>query len=521
MLKKIRKLSSIPFHPILFGLYPVLALYLLNIGETTPLSIGQAIISSLLLTAITSVGLYVFFHPWRAVATLISFSLIMILTYGHIYYVLEGSSVAGFVFGRHRYLLPLWGIVLMLGIYNFGIKKIGSAWGRGLNTISSLMIASLFAQIALNTYQSSAIRNQLTTPTQSSESLAPTATKRDVYYILLDAYSRQDVLNETFNLDNSDFINELENLGFFIPQCTQGNYFTTYSSMSSTLNMNFLDTLGIDPAVANPTIYAPFIQDSKVFQIFRDLGYQTITFKSLNPTIDIKNSTHYFDVFEKDSIIGSSASINFQYLFLKTTILLPVMEYLETLTSLDLSPSLATWIPVGKSKDSREYRQYQQSVFALETLESLPTLPGRKFVYAHLLITHQPFVFSPDGQFQDALPQDHNAYRDQVIFANKKMLQIVKVLLDSSDVEPIIILQSDHSYMEGNDRVKILNAYYLPDGGNQTLYESITPVNTFRVIFNTYFGANYELLPDVSTYMEGWVDNVRDLRLAPSTCVEH
>lgn len=519
---KIRKLSSIPFHPILFGLYPVLALYLLNIGETTLPSIGQAVITSLFITAITSVLLYAVFRPWQTVATPISFILLMIFTYGHTYNVLEGSSVAGLVLGRHRYLLPLWGAVLMLGIYYFGIKKIGNAWGRGLNIISALMIASLFAQIAFNTYQASAIRNQVNTPTQSPEELAPTATKRDVYYILLDAYSRQDLLKEKFDLDTSDFINELENLGFYIPKCTQGNYFTTYSSMSSTLNMNYLDALGVDATTANPTIYAPLIQNSEAFRIFRELGYQTVTFKGVHPTLDIEDSTYQFDLYEANTLIGSPSSINFQYLFLKTTILLPALEYLETLPTLDLSPSLARWLPVDKSKDSREYRQYEQSVFALETLESLPNLPGKKFVYAHLLITHQPFVFFPDGRFHEALPQDHSAYRDQVIFANKRLLEIVKVLLEKSDVEPIIILQSDHSYLDGKDRVKILNAYYLPNGGNQYLYESITPVNTFRVIFNTYFGGDYEILPDVSIYREGWIDvnKVRDLRIAPSTCVE-
>lgn len=53
-------------------------------------------------------------------------------------------------------------------------------------------------------------------------------------------------------------------------------------------------------------------------------------------------------------------------------------------------------------------------------------------------------------------------------------------------------------------RVKygILNAYYLPnvdkDALNSSLYPSITPVNSFRLVFNLYFDADYELLPDKS-----------------------
>jgi len=40
-----------------------------------------------------------------------------------------------------------------------------------------------------------------------------------------------------------------------------------------------------------------------------------------------------------------------------------------------------------------------------------------------------------------------------------------------------------------------LNVYYLPNG-SKSLYETISPVNSFRVIFNEYFNADFELLED-------------------------
>lgn len=46
----------------------------------------------------------------------------------------------------------------------------------------------------------------------------------------------------------------------------------------------------------------------------------------------------------------------------------------------------------------------------------------------------------------------------------------------------------------------ILNAYYLPGADPASLYAAISPVNTFRVIFNQYFGGNYPMLEDVSYY---------------------
>ena len=68
---------------------------------------------------------------------------------------------------------------------------------------------------------------------------------------------------------------------------------------------------------------------------------------------------------------------------------------------------------------------------------------------------------------------------------------------------PIIIIQGDHGLFSSNLdwRFGILNAYYLP-GHNDLLYPKITPVNTFRLIFNSYFGTDYQLLPDISYYSD-------------------
>jgi hypothetical protein len=48
------------------------------------------------------------------------------------------------------------------------------------------------------------------------------------------------------------------------------------------------------------------------------------------------------------------------------------------------------------------------------------------------------------------------------------------------------------------------------------LYPTITPVNTFRIIFNTYFGQNIPLLEDVSMY-SSYEDPFR-YKLIPNTC---
>ena len=54
-----------------------------------------------------------------------------------------------------------------------------------------------------------------------------------------------------------------------------------------------------------------------------------------------------------------------------------------------------------------------------------------------------------------------------------------------------------------HERMSILNAYFFPGRSYQELYPEITPVNTFRVVLNTFFGADLELLPD-KNYFSTW-----------------
>ena len=52
--------------------------------------------------------------------------------------------------------------------------------------------------------------------------------------------------------------------------------------------------------------------------------------------------------------------------------------------------------------------------------------------------------------------------------------------------------------------MRILNAYYFPGVDANALYPSITPVNSFRLLFNLYLGESYELLEDKSYIFPDW-----------------
>ena len=111
------------------------------------------------------------------------------------------------------------------------------------------------------------------------------------------------------------------------------------------------------------------------------------------------------------------------------------------------------------------------------------------------------------------------AYTNQATYINSLTLKMVKKILAESDTPPIIIIQGDHgpgAYLDWTskansnmkDRFSILNAYYLGGQKSDILYPSISPVNTFRVVLNEFFGTHLEILPDKS-YFSLWLTQFR------------
>ena len=134
-----------------------------------------------------------------------------------------------------------------------------------------------------------------------------------------------------------------------------------------------------------------------------------------------------------------------------------------------------------------------------------------------MLIPHPPYLFSPEGEpissvGPDGLVswKDKEGYIDAVKFANKKIKEVVDELLTDLENPPIIIIQADHGSMfdvdpnivhrgkPSNENIEqmmsIFSAYYLPGIEKNLSYDVITPVNTFRIIFNSYLNTDYDLL---------------------------
>ncbi len=104
-----------PFHPALFALYPVLSLLATNLDQVPAQTALRAGIISLAGGCILFIILRLILRDSGKAALLTTFWLALFFSYGHIYQVVEGKALAGFVYGKHRYLAALWALVFLAG----------------------------------------------------------------------------------------------------------------------------------------------------------------------------------------------------------------------------------------------------------------------------------------------------------------------------------------------------------------------------------------------------------------------
>lgn len=226
---------------------------------------------------------------------------------------------------------------------------------------------------------------------------------------------------------------------------------------------------------------------SQVADFLKSQGYQYIVFGNDGDVgrweSYMEDSANlYFNYFENAT--GGWVS-EFQTLLWSTTMLQPFYSHL-----------------VGTQYEIA-YRR--MTLYTLEQLNQIPEMAGPKFIYAHIVCPHVPFVFGPEGEdipsndWYDT--NDKQFYLGQYIFISTEIEKVIDALLKKSEIPPIIIVQSDHGTrlplpVGADEWHKILNAIYLPGMDYDTLAENISPVNTFRLVFNHYFGADYPLLPN-------------------------
>lgn len=500
------------FHPIIFAICPVLSVYFIN-RSIVPIT---DLLNVLGIVVLISVFIWGTFHScirdFHKSSVLSSVFILFLYLFQTLLY---GSNSLIVLLGLTEQLLGwltsdsyliFWFLFELLVFVLISIQVLRNKWNSkklsdALEKIAILLfVVSILSWVPTEIFRI-ARQKSLIDPfdsewnswVQNEPCLVkkPSGHTPDIYIIVLDGYLRDDVLEKVYGLDNSSFIDNLEQRGFFVARNSRSNHRHTATTLSSMLNYEFLENLaqitGLNTFAENNI--GPVIHSNRVTHQLKCLGYKTTSI----------STGFYYSEFPDSDLIIRTGSYPSSFLF-----------------------QMASTTPFSLLSLKADYDvQRHKMVATLEALKHISQENSPQFVFSHVMIGHPPFLFDSDGNpvnpsremrfdtkhyFQSLITKDQflTGYRDQIDYLTPMVLETVDGILKNSDEPPIIILMGDHGpgffYASTWERMSILNAYFFPDGHTDKLYQGITPVNSFRVIFNTYFGTQIPLANDISNY---------------------
>ncbi len=310
--------------------------------------------------------------------------------------------------------------------------------------------------------------------------------KPDIYYIIFDEYAGFDALHSYWHDDYADsFESFLKQNHFFVATGSRSPTLNTGSEIASRLNLQAY------PEKLPSEEKEQGIDDNKVMRVLKANGYTTVSIDMYFPHIDADINIQY----DPEEIGGMSAG-PFQKTFLDTGMLEAFGRY-------------------SQSNNPEAIQQRELILYSLDKTVNPGDIPTPKFVYTHILLPHEPFIFDEDGNLLPSQAHDDwNYYLGQYKYATKLAERLIAKLLAQADPQnpPVIILQSDHgardipSVGKGgkllNNLLKdyplsaahdILNALYLPGFDTTLLSNDMNPTETFAIVLNHYLSAGVEV----------------------------
>ncbi len=457
-------------------------------------------------------------------------AIILFFSYGHVLNLVETWN-AGVDFSG--LLLILWASLLAGWLY--WVLRRDSALLQLSNAMNLIAIAlNVLPIYTILVYSGRPVSIQdladnYSQQIQVDSASSPTEEPPDIYYIVLDAYARADVLKELYDYDNSEFLEALETRGFHVDDEAMANYTHSEISMASSLNMSHLTDMpeflrARGSAASEDDIRAmsgELIKNSALRSVLEELGYTIIAIDSGYGLTQITDADQYVSSPKIDD--AGLWQIGIEFMLLDTTLGREIVGLLGE----DASPH------------KKLFSAHRERVlFSLAELPRLaasdPQLTGNnqqlagsdpRFVFAHIISPHVPFVFGREGEEITGFDaytlldrrggSDSNIelYRNQLHYLNSLVLEAIDGILAAYDEPPVIVLQADHgskvySAEDHSDSVKmdlqvpIFSARLVPKASEQDYYPGMTPVNTFRQILNLYFDAELDLESNQSYILE-------------------
>lgn len=488
----------VEFHPLLWALQPIVFLYAQAVHEVAAVDILIPLAATLAGAGLTwAVATLILRRDIRKGAFLTSMLLVLFFSFGRVVGLADGffettrlwpnleqMHLATRALSLQAAVLAAFAVITVGVIVRLGRRKPLSGKVPALMawTAAALLAVSIFT-IALGIL---AVRRP-----QPPPSPPPTVNRAgrehppDIYIIVVDAYARADVLRECYGFENGPFLEALKGLGFAVATRSSANYPLTFLSLASALNMTSLEDLGLEAGARSRSQKKAhnMIRNNGVMAFLKGRGYRTIHLAS---SWAGTRTNPYADEVRADDV--------------------RVMDddFARALVDTSL-------LALYNSRWLDDLALFYREQFI--RLEETAAEPGPKMVFCHFLLPHHPYVFDRNGAhasngslvdnllFRKAQWRRVDAYVEQLMFLNSRLLEAFQAILSSSSAPPVILLFSDHGPLaatpdpEAAKRAQLDNlvAAFLPGAPADTLPDDIRLINLFPIVLNTYFDAGYAL----------------------------
>lgn len=489
----IEQFLYLPAYLFILSIYPVLEIYARNVHGIPPGDLLRPLVLSLIIPLVFY-AIFRWITRQHLTSALAATSIVFFFfNYGHARSFLYSY---GIIIGT-SWLAALW-LALLLATLIWFVPALAKLQNEAVSPAINLaaVILLLIPLTRLVIYHISLALPLERTKPEAIE-LQVNADSPDIYYIIVDGYTRSDVMKAEYGYDNSPFIQSLQDIGFYTAMCSQSNYGLTSLSVSSSLNLDYIQNISpsFDPTKTDLLPAFKLLRSNTVKNSLKASGYNVVAFASGFYWVEWRNADYYFSP-TKEPISEFEIVILFS-------------SYARLLDDFGIV-NLDDW-------HAEHYRNRTRLV--LNSFEDLMNIPSPKFVFIHIIAPHEPFAFDRNGN--PVSPDKLNSlegYAGQAEFIGTALLPKLKMLVEESNTKPVIILQGDHGRLgdKPENLLKILNTYYLPGPSNEILYPSISPINTFRVVLNSYFGTDYPLLDDISYYSS--LTRKYDFKIIPNEC---
>ncbi len=498
--------------PLITATFPVISLYRNNVHEADILSLFGVVPDILLATYVTFAILALVFKDVKKASIVTSLSALFYFSFGY-YQTISLATIFTFLytigFPYVDIISLAWidlfvytvGFILIIG-FLMSHKDILTRYLRGgsVTTLVWVIFLGLFffntSLIAMREFELQKVSaSQKDFLLETTLSPMPQDKLPDIYYIIVDRYASDQILQDHFGFDNSQFTQFLKDSDFFIADKSLSNYPKTYLSLGSSMNLDYLDQIltNEQKQSSDMTIMYDRLEDNRLYSLLQSNGYTIVQAGSWwNPTRFNKNA---------DININLYSNIEeFKYILVKSS-------YNDALRGITLRSEKQKYLLSYNSPNS-----VQNFIHQVKTIENLVPEHSPKMVMFHVLSVHEPYYFNESCE--NKVPEggtDEEIYIQQLTCTNRYLTNLVKSIQDNSSRDAIIVIQSDEgpiveSVVERNwltnseedlqKHMRIYHAIYSPY--DLPLYDTMTPVNTWRIIANKVFGTGLDPVPDVS-----------------------